>query len=231
MSTPPPEARGHRDQRELLGAYALGHLPDAEVSRVRSHLDGCAGCRAELAEIAPVVGLLRDLDPAVFDEPALEPGPLLAARIERQVRRERSARRRRLAVRRGLVGAAAAVVLLASGTGGYLLGRPDPAPAVVAVPMEAVTVTSRAPGVNASADLVDHTWGIEIKLTATGLVAGEGYEMSVLDSQGRRHDAGGMVGTGGRTIHCNLGSDVLRGDATSFTLTDAAGDVVLTAGI
>lgn len=229
MSTPPPEARGHRDQRELLGAYALGHLPDAEVSRVRSHLDGCANCRAELAEIAPLAGLLRDVDPAVFDGPALDPGPLLAARIERQVTRERFARRRRLAVRRGLVGAAAAVVLLASGTGGYLLGRPDPG--VVTVPMEAVAVTSRAPGVQASADLVNHTWGIEIKLTATGLTAGGGYEMSVLDSQGRRHDAGGMVGTGGRTIHCNLGSDVLRPNATSFTLTDAAGDVVLTAGI
>ncbi len=231
MSTPSPEARGHRDQRELLGAYVLGHLDDVEGARMRSHLDGCAACRAELAEIGPLAALLRDVDPGVLDEPAAEPGALLATRIERQVRTERAARRRRVAVRRGLLGAAAAAVLVGSGVGGYVLGRPDPAPAVATVPLEPVAVTSRAAGVSASADLVAHTWGVEIKLTATGLPAGRGFEMSVLGRDGTRHDAGGMVGTGGRTIHCNLNADVLRADATSFTLTDAAGDVVLTAGI
>lgn len=231
MSTPPPPARGHRDQRELLGAYALGQLDDVEAARTRAHLDGCRSCRAELAEIAPLADLLRDVDPAALDGAAVEPGALLGARIEQQVRAERVSRRRAAATRRGLAGAAAVAVLAGSGVGGYLLGRPEAAPRAATVPLEAVAVTSREPGVTARADLVAHTWGIEIKLTATGLPAGRGFEMSVLGRDGVRHDAGGMVGTGGRTIRCNLGADVLRQDATSFTLTDAAGDVVLTARI
>jgi hypothetical protein len=44
--------------REDLGAYLVGALESDEVERMRRHLDECADCRAEYAELAPVVGLL-----------------------------------------------------------------------------------------------------------------------------------------------------------------------------
>ena len=50
--------RDHQRLRELLGVHALGHLDPATDATVRAHLDGCAACRAELAEIAPLAGLL-----------------------------------------------------------------------------------------------------------------------------------------------------------------------------
>lgn len=39
---------------ELLAAYALGALDDAEVAQVEAHLPGCAACRAELREIEAI---------------------------------------------------------------------------------------------------------------------------------------------------------------------------------
>ena len=224
----------HRELRELLGAFVLGQLDDVEAGRVRAHLDGCAACRAERDELAPLAVALRDVDPDVFDVVPVEPGPLLAARIERQVRVERTARSRRTVLRRTATVAAAVVVATGTGAVGYGLGRPAPAPAPAAapvVPLEPVAVTASTAGVRASADLVAHTWGMEIKLTATGLRSGSGYRMWVQSSDGSRHEAGGLIGVGAKTMHCNLNTDVLRRDATSFTLTDGDGTVVLTAAV
>ena len=218
----------HRELRELLGAFVLGQLDDIAAGRVRAHLDGCAACRAERDDIAPLALALRDVDPDVFDSAGVEPGPLLEARIERQVRVERSDRDRRRLLRRTVTGAAAVVVLTSTGALGYGIGRPAPAPVI---PLEPVAVTARQTGVRASADLVAHTWGMEIKLTATGLRAGSRYRMWVRSADGAPHEAGGLIGVGTKTMLCNLNTDVLRRDATSFSLTDAAGTVVLTAAV
>ena len=50
----------HRTIREQLGAYALGQLDGDRWHAVHDHLAGCAACRADLEEIAPVAGLQRD---------------------------------------------------------------------------------------------------------------------------------------------------------------------------
>ncbi|MGX5657907.1 zf-HC2 domain-containing protein, partial [Geodermatophilus nigrescens] len=63
----------HRELREQLGAYALGHLTGAERDRVRAHLDGCADCRAELADIAPLAARLAAVDPRALDETPAPP--------------------------------------------------------------------------------------------------------------------------------------------------------------
>jgi hypothetical protein len=44
--------------REDLGAYLVGALDTDEAARMRRHLEECAECRAEYAELAPVVDLL-----------------------------------------------------------------------------------------------------------------------------------------------------------------------------
>ena len=83
------------------------------------------------------------------------------------------------------------------------------------------------PGVHASADLVDHTWGVEVKLTATGFDRGSRYRATVLGVDGRRYPAGGFVGTGTREMDCHLNSSVLRDRAAGFEIRDGDGAVVV----
>src|SRR6266536_3103320 len=46
-----------------LGVYVLGAADTAERLRVEAHLPGCAACRAELARLAPLPGLLVRVPP------------------------------------------------------------------------------------------------------------------------------------------------------------------------
>ncbi|MGY1653802.1 anti-sigma factor family protein [Geodermatophilus sp. SYSU D01119] len=215
----------HRELREMLGAYALGHLTPAERDRVRAHLDGCADCRAELADIAPLAARLAAVDPDALDETPTPP-PDLGARVLARVAEERRRQvvpLRRAAVRRGaLTAAAVAGVAAAGGVVGWLV-RPVPDPP----PLEPVAVQAVAPGVQATADLVPHTWGVEVKLTGTGFADGEVYRVAVTDDEGREVSAGEFVGVGAAELRCNLNSSVLRDDAVAFEVVDADGEVVV----
>lgn len=209
----------HRTLRESLGVYALGQLPAAEAAALRAHLDGCAACRAELAEIEPVVGPLGRVDPARLDTPPAPPA-WLGDRIVARAAAERSPVPRRRTV---LVAAAAAALVGVAGAGGYALGSgSDPA-----VPREPVALRTPAPGVDASATVVPHTWGVEITLDADGFTSGAVYRVVVLDDGGRAVDAGQFIGTGADRMLCNLNSSVLRADAAGFDVVDTAGRVVL----
>ncbi|RYJ05278.1 MAG: zf-HC2 domain-containing protein [Actinomycetales bacterium] len=208
--------------RESLGAFVLGHLDPIETARVRAHLDGCAACRAEHEALAPLALALRDVDPDFLEE-SPEPGALLGARIEATIGTERTRRRRRAAVQRTLVGTAAGLVLVATFlAGGRVAG--DDAPK--AAPLETVAVSSTSSGVSADAGLVDHTWGLEIKLNATGLEDGESYTATV-ESAGREYPAGEFVGVTDVEIHCNMSTSVLRDEASGFTVWDSDGRPVL----
>ena len=87
-------------------------------------------------------------------------------------------------------------------------------------------MTTDAPGLTASADLVAHTWGVEVKLRATGFLAGDRYRVTVLGTGGRRFPAGEFVGTGAKEMLCNLNSSVMRERARGFVVRDATGTVV-----
>lgn len=65
----------HEEIRELLALYALGSLPESEARVVEAHLEACAGCRLELAELADTLGIL-----GLGAEPA-SPSPELRRRI------------------------------------------------------------------------------------------------------------------------------------------------------
>jgi anti-sigma factor RsiW len=101
--------------------------------------------------------------------------------------------------------------------------RPGPAAAAASV------AVSGDGTVEASAALVAHTWGVEIKLAAAGLAAGAPYTVQVTTQQGQVVDAGAFLGTGARTLNCNLNASVLREDARSFAVLDGRGEQVLTA--
>lgn len=213
----------HHELRMALGPYVLGHLPPDERARVAAHLDGCVSCTAELTELTPVASALS----AVRGRTTVaEPPPELAARVTRTV--DAAARRdsRRRITRTATVAGLAAAAVLAIVAGTVALVRP---PSTPTVPLEAVPVrVSDGSGVQASANLVNHTWGVEVRLTATGFDRGRDYRVAVLGDDGRRYPAGGFVGTGAASMVCNLSSSVLRDGARGFEVADRQGHVLLT---
>ncbi|NYG54884.1 zf-HC2 domain-containing protein [Nocardioides perillae] len=283
----------HRRLREELGALALGHLAEAEAAALRAHVDGCAECRAELAELAPVADLLGRVDPARVAAPPHPPADL-GARIRAAVAAERAAgeppattrghaapaatpaattaatpaatpavtpaatsavgddpddadRVARPVVRRlggsahpaaarggwarrpALVAAAAALVALG---GGVVVGRataPEPE-----VPREVVALQEvrDTPVEVAEAVLVPHTWGVEMRMVAAGFAEGRTFRAAFRDARtGRLRPAGAFLGTGAATMVCNLQAAVLREDVSEVVVTDAGGEVVLTAAL
>lgn len=242
MNTP----QDHRRLRELLGPYALGGLPEDAAAELRAHLDGCADCSAQLAQIAPLADALRDIDAETLAEPPA-PSPDLGSRIRQRVAEERAlvearahhqhrqeARRQRV---HRMVAAVAALVVLAAAAGvGVAVGR-STAPAVVAtpspsqpvIPVEQVPLVSAA-GLQAdTAAVIAHSWGVEARFEGTGFVAGQVYRAAFQSTNGRLLPAGEFVGTGDNTLKCNMQSALLREDATAFVVMDTNGRKVLRA--
>jgi hypothetical protein len=237
------DSEEHQRLRELLGSYALGHLGDGDTARVRAHLDGCARCRADLAEIAPLRDLLATVDADRFALPALPPADLGDA-IRSQVAGERSlqesddlTRRRVLARRRTsarvALGTVAATVALLVLIGGFAIGRTT-APETAApppVPVEPVELVVDEAGIDIeSSGLVAHTWGVELRMTGTGFDEGEVFQAAFRDREtGELVTAGAFLGTGRDPMVCNLQSALLRTQTDEVVVTDSSGDVVLTA--
>lgn len=236
----------HGRLRELLGTYALGGLPEDAAARLRAHLDGCADCRAELAQIAPLAEALRDVDADALAEPPAPP-PDLGDRIRQRVAEERALveararqRQRQEAGRqrsRRLMSAVAAAVVLAAAFGfGMAVGR-STAPAVVAapspsqpvIPVEQVPLVTAA-GLQAdTAAVIAHSWGVEARFEGTGFVAGQVYRAAFVSTDGRLLPAGEFVGNGDKTLKCNMQSALLRADTAGFVVMDTDGRKVLTA--
>jgi hypothetical protein len=156
-----------REWRQLLGAYALGHLDAEEQAGLEAHLEGCPACRAEAESMDSLARLLPLADPARFERPAPQPSPQLGERIaatiggERQRGRQRQ-RRRRFGLALGGVAAAAAAVLaivILPGEGG---GNPE----------QRVDFTSLPAGVKIDATLEPHAYGTEIRMYVSGIRSG-----------------------------------------------------------
>lgn len=216
----------HRALREQLGVYALGHGTADERAAVHAHLDGCAACRAELAALTPLAARLEDVDPERLDEiPAPPPG--LAEAVLARIAAEQADRPVDLGARRRrstqLLSVAAAGGIAAGGFGVGWLVRPVPDPP----PLEAVAVEVADGDISASAGLVPHTWGVEVKLSGEGFTAGEVYRVTVTEEDGDVVPAGEFLGVGPARLDCNLNSSVLREDAVGFEVLDADGAVVL----
>ncbi|MCZ2826841.1 MULTISPECIES: zf-HC2 domain-containing protein [unclassified Modestobacter] len=219
------EEQAHRALREELGVYALGAGSPEERAVVRAHLEGCAACRAELAELAPIAARLADADPDRLDEDPAPPAGLADAVLARIAaedtlpRADPTGRRRRTRLAAGALVLATAAAAFAAGW----LVRPVPPPP----PLESVAVEVTDPDITATADVVPHTWGVEVKLAGAGFTAGEVYRVAVLEDGGDAAPAGAFLGTGPAELFCNLNSPVLRADAEGFQVVDASGAVVL----
>jgi anti-sigma-K factor RskA len=82
----------HEELKELLAAFALDGLDREESRALEEHLEGCAECRAELAELRETAGLLAlAVDPVT---PPAESRRRLLARVGREVPRQSAPGRR-----------------------------------------------------------------------------------------------------------------------------------------
>ena len=157
-----------REWRELLGAYALGHLDGDERAGLEAHLEGCAGCREELAALAPVARMLPHADPARFElapEPPPELGRRIAATIEGEKQQAQQRRRRRTFggfAFGGAAAAAVAAVLLLFVFGGSSAGRRASRSSSPTCP--------RASSIDAT--LEPHAYGTEIHMYVHGVRSG-----------------------------------------------------------
>ncbi|HET9198126.1 MAG TPA: anti-sigma factor [Solirubrobacterales bacterium] len=156
---------GCREWRELLGSFALGHLEGDERAGLEAHLEGCAGCREELAALAPVAKMLPHADPARFElapEPPPELGRRIAATIAGEKERTQRHRRRRLGgfALGGAAAVAAAVLLL------FVLGGSSPDA------RQPVEFTDLPEGVSIEATLEPHAYGTEIHMYVHGVPSG-----------------------------------------------------------
>jgi len=214
----------HQQLRELLGAYVLGHLDASQADAVRAHLASCDQCRAEVAELTPVATALAVARPSAAGSTGQVPEEL-ATRMDAVIQIEARRRRRSKVVRSvgAVLVAASVIVLMVIGVTSLL----DRTPAAPTPEVVAVAVDADLDAVSASAGLIAHTWGTEIKLQTTGLEAGATYRAVVLGAGDEEFPAGTFTGTGPNTINCNLQASVLREDARGFQIFDQQDEIVM----
>jgi predicted lipoprotein with Yx(FWY)xxD motif len=139
--------------RSQLGVYLTGAIAPADRAEVVRHLAACAGCRAELAGLAALPGLLRrppvqaaaqafPADDAAADDAAADDAAAAGAPEDgvprRQARRMTRRRRRRSWLVTGTV-----VVLAAAAGAGWALyrgGPPAPGPETAATVLQTRTI-------------------------------------------------------------------------------------------
>ena len=161
---------GCREWRERLGAYVLGQLSEDERAATAAHIDGCAACRAEAEELAPVARLLPMADPNhIATAPA--PPPDLGERISHRIAAERGDVRRRKRRRRGFtLGFSAAAAAAAVAVAIAIVGSGSSSDSGAGA--QRVAFDSMPRGVSISATLRPRPFGTEIRMNVDGIRSG-----------------------------------------------------------
>ena len=145
-----------------LGVYALGAADAAERVLVESHLPVCQVCRAELARLEPLPGLLARVPANLLladPPPATPAAPLITAGKTRARQARPSAGRWR-----GAAAMAAAAALGASA--GIWLARPTANSSPAAITLSAANPVTH---VRVTVTMTATSWGTSIRLQALGL--------------------------------------------------------------
>lgn len=191
-----PVAGGADPYREWDGAYVLGALDPRERREFEEHLLVCGSCRAAVAELAGMPGLLGmvpaeealPLAAADVPPPPAEPDTVPLASVAAAARRRRTRGR-------ALLAAAAACAVLAAGAGGWVAGRAAQ-PSAAPVAQAPVTVELSPVGdveLWASLTVTPTAWGTRFDWTcdypATGGSGDVVYTLVLVDEDGARSTA------------------------------------------
>lgn len=206
------------DPHQLLGAYLLGGLDPADSQRFEAHLENCADCRAELAELESLPALL-DAVPvpdavaltaaqrtAALKEPAVSPPRAI---LDELASRRRTSRRRWLA----LVGAVAAACLALGLAAGPVLNRPPQPDASYSV--------QSGDGLRFSVDLARKTWGTELAVNGSSMPLDGTLSLWIRDRDGGEDRACAWTATPSGRIRVTGATPVQLGSIASVELRDA----------
>lgn len=215
----------HRYFREKLGAFTLGRLDEDERTELQAHLDGCAECRAEAEEIAPVAALLPKIGPDRLGQP-LPPPPYLAETVYAVVRQERRRTFRRT-IGAGLAAAAATVAVVFALS---VLPQETRAEEVDFQPLsERSTLPTAFRDLEASATLEAEDYSMQIEMEADGLTPGQDYAVWVEGADGERVPAGGFQAHDEGPIECYLSAALPQNEAVALVLGTPDGETLLRA--
>ncbi|MCR6711451.1 MAG: zf-HC2 domain-containing protein [Demequina sp.] len=214
---------------EWDAAYVLGALEPGERRDFEAHLATCERCRASVAELASMPGLLTRAQPW-FEETSGEVGPPsnLVSLVEAREARRRSKARRRV----GFIAVGAAAVL-ALGIGIPLALTPAPPAPDAVVAMEAVASTP----ITASLTFDSVAWGTNISMTcdypasAYPGTGGGTYSLVVTSTSGDTQSVGTWDAVPGKTIHLNAATSVPLDEIATVTMVDSSGTVLLSAPV
>ncbi|MDQ0620684.1 zf-HC2 domain-containing protein [Arthrobacter globiformis] len=174
-----------KEVHELLGAYLLGGLEDAERLRFEDHLKQCGTCRSELSDLESLPGLLdavpvpdavalavpaaiRPGSNAALPPPAPVPQPIL----DQLAARRRNSRRRLTA----LVGVVAAACLALGFAAAPFFDPADKPDASYSVKADT--------GLQVTVGMVKKTWGTELAVDARSLPQNGRLSLWVKDRAG-----------------------------------------------
>jgi hypothetical protein len=186
------ERRGDDPFRDWDAAYVLGAL-DAEDRRAfEEHLRTCASCRAAVADLAGMPGMLRMVSPE--DAAALGTSLEAEADVVELASLARAAHRVRRNRMVGLVAAAAALLVI-GGVAGTFVDRPAGTPEASPSSTAQVTALQLEPvgtvAVSADLTLQKKGWGTRIDWECRYPVeawpdgTGPTYELVLVDADGR----------------------------------------------
>jgi anti-sigma factor RsiW len=197
----------------------MGLLEERDCREFEDHLAGCPACAAELAELSPMKGLLRGVEPTgTADSGAGESG--LTDLVRRRVAQERRRRRWQVAV-----GTAAAAVLIGGGIGaGVALsqrpgGTPPPA---LALTGQVHSATDPGTGVAGAVGLVAKGWGTQVTLDLSNVHGPVECQLVAVSKTGeRRVVMGWLVAAPGDGVSGHPAHLVIQG-GTSIPRSDLA---------
>ena len=164
-------ATDHDRFRDWAGAYTIGALGADDRRDFEAHMRSCRDCQAQVGQLAPIAGVLAQVDPeALLDEP----DPAVAAAIERRARAEVSGlvtSRRRW---QWLAAGAVAACLVAVAALVWPSDRVDTVELVIGgSTAEATSIRAEAKG-----------WGTALHAELVGLPDRTGYQMWTVDADG-----------------------------------------------
>ena len=230
---------GHEAYADWDGAYVVGALSPAERAEFERHLVDCEACRAAVADLAPLPGLLTRVDAdeaeallAVPEVAAEPPPPGLEHRLLEAAARERTARPsfwRRTSTRAGLGVAAAAAVAAAVVVPLSLTGGSDEPPAA---PVQVALRPAGEVPLTADVALVPTGWGTRVDMTCwyakEPYAAVHSYALYVVDPDGRPSLVARWHASPGQTARTSGSTDLAVADIRQVQLRDDAGTVLMT---
>jgi hypothetical protein len=208
-----------------LGAYVVGALDHNERSVLEAHLASCPMCRDELAELAPLPGLLSRLtvDEALSGPPTLESADADGAMLDRLL--AAAARERRHASRTRWLAAAAAVVVLAGGSTGAVIATRGPSA------HWQQTVAAASGPVHLSVRLADSASGTKLDMRMSGVPSGARCSLVAVSRSGRTEDAGWWEATYEGTAHITGTTSIARRDLAQLKVVTDSGKTLVTVSV